>query len=49
MLSRYDSRDDKKFWLDSLQEPALRFVSSGQFFDVTKPSHELGLLRCYLP
>jgi pimeloyl-ACP methyl ester carboxylesterase len=48
MLSRFDSPDDQKFWLNSMQQQLLRFVESGQYFDITELSHELGLPRCHI-
>lgn len=48
MLSRFDSPDDQKFWLNSMQVQLVRFVESGQYFDITELSHELGLPRCHI-
>ncbi|HEY9839803.1 MAG TPA: alpha/beta fold hydrolase [Candidatus Obscuribacterales bacterium] len=49
MLSRYDAPDDRKFWLESMQAQILRFAETGRYFDATKPAHEFGLQRCYIP
>lgn len=48
MLSRYDSPDDQKFWLAAMHSQMLRFIQTGQYFDITEFSHELGLPRCHI-
>lgn len=49
LLSRHDSPQDKKFWLEQLQAQILRFTETGEFFDAVEPTIELGLKRCHIP
>ncbi len=48
MLSVYDVPDEPKFWLPKLEQQLLRFVTTGEFFDVVNPPVEAGLPRCQL-